>query len=47
MLAGMSGPIVADAPKIVLPNREQMKTQMESLIHHFKIVTEGFARAGG
>ena len=43
-LDGMpQGPIVADAPKIVLPNREQMKTQMESLIHHFKIVTEGFA----
>jgi NADH-quinone oxidoreductase subunit D len=27
-----TGPIVADAPKIVLPDREQMKTQMESLI---------------
>ena len=38
-----NSPIVADAPKIILPNREQMKTQMESLIHHFKIVTEGFA----
>jgi NADH-quinone oxidoreductase subunit D len=36
------GPIKADAPKIVLPEREKMKTQMESLIHHFKIVTEGF-----
>jgi NADH-quinone oxidoreductase subunit D len=36
------GRIVADAPKIILPDREQMKTQMESLIHHFKIVTEGF-----
>ncbi|MHB1022965.1 MAG: NADH dehydrogenase (quinone) subunit D [Acidobacteriaceae bacterium] len=36
------GPIKANAPKIVLPDREQMKTQMESLIHHFKIVTEGF-----
>jgi NADH-quinone oxidoreductase subunit D len=36
------GPIKADAPKIVLPDREKMKTQMESLIHHFKIVTEGF-----
>jgi NADH-quinone oxidoreductase subunit D len=35
--------LVADAPKIILPDREQMKTQMESLIHHFKIVTEGFA----
>lgn len=36
------GPIKADAPKIVLPDREAMKTQMEALIHHFKIVTEGF-----
>jgi len=41
------GPIVADAPKIILPNREQMKTQMESLIHHFKIVTEGFGVPAG
>ena len=41
------GRIVADAPKIVLPDREQMKTQMESLIHHFKIVTEGFAVPAG
>ena len=48
MLAGMpTGRIVADAPKIVLPDREQMKTQMESLIHHFKIVTEGFAVPAG
>ena len=43
-LEGMpSGPIKADAPKVVLPPREQMKTQMEALIYHFKIVTEGFA----
>ena len=41
------GAIVADAPKIILPNREQMKTQMESLIHHFKIVTEGFGVPAG
>jgi len=41
------GRIVADAPKIVLPDREQMKTQMESMIHHFKIVTEGFAVPAG
>jgi NADH-quinone oxidoreductase subunit D len=49
MLAQMpaNGRIVADAPKIVLPDREQMKTQMESLIHHFKIVTEGFAVPAG
>jgi NADH-quinone oxidoreductase subunit D len=41
------GAIKADAPKIVLPDREQMKTQMESLIHHFKIVTEGFPVPAG
>jgi NADH-quinone oxidoreductase subunit D len=47
-LDGMpGGPIKADAPKIVLPDREAMKTQMESLIHHFKIVTEGFAVPAG
>ena len=32
----------ADAPHVVLPDREKMKTQMEALIYHFKIVTEGF-----
>ncbi len=42
-LLGMpSGPWQADAPKVVLPEREKMKTQMEALIYHFKIVTEGF-----
>ncbi len=42
-LDGMpEGSIRADAPKIVLPDREKMKTQMEALIYHFKIVTEGF-----
>jgi NADH-quinone oxidoreductase subunit D len=47
-LDGMpEGRIVADAPKILLPDREQMKTQMESLIHHFKIVTEGFQVPAG
>ncbi len=41
------GRITADAPKIILPGREKMKTEMESLIHHFKIVTEGFAVPAG
>jgi NADH-quinone oxidoreductase subunit D len=42
-LTGMpEGAIKADAPKVVLPDREKMKTQMEALIYHFKIVTEGF-----
>jgi NADH-quinone oxidoreductase subunit D len=40
-------PLHADAPKILLPDREKMKTQMESLIHHFKIVTEGFQVPAG
>ena len=47
-VAGMpEGPVKADAPKVVLPDREQMKTQMEALIYHFKIVTEGFAVPAG
>ena len=47
-LDGMpEGAVKADAPKIVLPEREKMKTQMEALIHHFKIVTEGFAVPAG
>jgi len=33
---------IADAPHIVLPDRESMKTSIEALIYHFKIVTEGF-----
>ena len=37
-----SGAWKADAPHVVLPDREKMKTQMEALIYHFKIVTEGF-----
>src|ERR1044071_9252499 len=42
-LEGMpEGRFTADAPGIVLPDREKMKTQMEALIYHFKIVTEGF-----
>jgi NADH-quinone oxidoreductase subunit D len=42
-LEGMpGGRWTADAPHVVLPDREKMKTQMEALIYHFKIVTEGF-----
>jgi NADH-quinone oxidoreductase subunit D len=42
-LEGMpEGAWQANSPHIVLPDREKMKTQMEALIHHFKIVTEGF-----
>ncbi|MGO8818137.1 MAG: NADH dehydrogenase (quinone) subunit D [Terriglobia bacterium] len=42
-MAGLpQGPVKADAPHIVLPERESMKTSIEALIYHFKIVTEGF-----
>ena len=47
-LEGMpTGPYTADAPHVVLPDREKMKTQMEALIYHFKIVTEGFRVPAG
>jgi NADH-quinone oxidoreductase subunit D len=35
-------PWIADDRKVVLPPREELHTSMESLIHHFKIVTEGY-----
>lgn len=36
------GPIKADAPKVVLPDRDDMRKHMDALIHHFLIVAEGF-----
>jgi NADH-quinone oxidoreductase subunit D len=36
------GPTKADAPKVVLPDRDDMRKHMDSLIHHFLIVAEGF-----
>jgi NADH-quinone oxidoreductase subunit D len=41
------GPVRADAPGVVPPEREKMKTEMEALIYHFKIFTEGFAPPPG
>jgi NADH-quinone oxidoreductase subunit D len=41
------GPIKAEAPGIIPPHREKMKTEMEALIYHFKIFTEGFSPAPG
>jgi len=47
-LEGMpEGDWKAAAPQVVLPDREKMKTQMEALIYHFKIVTEGFRVPAG
>ena len=41
------GAIKTDAPGIVPPQREKMKTEMEALIYHFKIFTEGFSPPPG
>jgi NADH-quinone oxidoreductase subunit D len=41
------GAIKAEAPGIVPPQREKMKTEMEALIYHFKIFTEGFSPPAG
>jgi NADH-quinone oxidoreductase subunit D len=35
------GPVIVDNHKIAPPSREEMKTNMEELIHHFKLFTEG------
>jgi len=43
VLEGMEGePWIVDDRKVVLPPRHELHTSMESLIHHFKIVTEGY-----
>jgi len=42
-----SGPIRTEAAGIIPPQREKMKTEMEALIYHFKIFTEGFSPVPG
>jgi NADH-quinone oxidoreductase subunit D len=41
------GALKSEAPGIVPPAREKMKTEMEALIYHFKIFTEGFSPPAG
>ncbi|GJM06591.1 MAG: NADH-quinone oxidoreductase subunit D [marine bacterium B5-7] len=36
------GPVIADDHKIAPPSRAAMKEDMESMIHHFKLFTEGY-----
>jgi len=36
------GPVITDNHKVAPPDRESMKSNMEELIHHFKLFTEGF-----
>jgi len=42
-----SGPVMIDDHKIVAPKRTDMKSDMESLIHHFKLSTEGYCVPAG
>jgi NADH-quinone oxidoreductase subunit D len=41
------GPVMVDDHKLVPPSREEMKGDMESLIHHFKLFTEGYPVPAG
>jgi NADH-quinone oxidoreductase subunit D len=36
------GPVITSDNKVAPPDREGMKTNMEDMIHHFKLFTEGF-----
>src|SRR5690349_17736739 len=41
------GPVMSDNHKVTPPTRVQMKESMESLIHHFKLMTEGYCLSKG
>ncbi len=41
------GPVMLDDHKITPPSRQHMKTDMESLIHHFKLFSEGYVLPAG
>ena len=41
------GPVMINDHKLVPPSRESMKGDMESLIHHFKLFTEGYCVPAG
>jgi NADH-quinone oxidoreductase subunit D len=41
------GPVMLDDHKVSPPKREEMKGNMESLIHHFKLCTEGYCVPAG
>ncbi len=47
-LDGMpEGPYKADVPGVVLPPKEKVLSEMEAMIFHFKIITEGFKVPAG
>nr|MDP9196922.1 NADH-quinone oxidoreductase subunit D [Pseudomonadota bacterium] len=41
------GPVMARNFKVSPPSREEMKDDMEALIHHFKLFTEGYSVPAG
>jgi len=41
------GPVMVEDHKLVPPSRETMKHEMEALIHHFKLFTEGYCAPAG
>src|SRR6185295_8539286 len=41
------GPVMTSDHKVAAPSREDMKGDMESLIHHFKLFTEGYCVPAG
>ncbi len=41
------GPVISDDYKVAPPSREEMKGDMEALIHHFKLFTEGLCIPAG
>ena len=41
------GPVIVASHKVVPPARAEMKADMEALIHHFKLFTEGYSVAAG
>ncbi len=46
-LKNNSGPVILENHKVAPPNRVTMKEDMESLIHHFKLFTEGYVVPAG
>src|SRR3546814_20605598 len=41
------GPVLLDNYKVSPPSREEMKDDMEALIHHFKLFSEGYCVPAG
>ena len=41
------GPVITDNHKVAPPRREEIKADMEGLIHHFKLFTEGYSLPAG